>query len=83
MVSSNTTAGYGTAHDTAVPKYSTGIAKVVNSALYRHTLGAAVESRIGRVLLLAFVWAGLAFLTIPLLIIVAVSIDQWIRKVKS
>lgn len=53
MVSSNTTAGYGTAHDTAVPKYSTGIAKVVNSALYRHTLGAAVESRIGRVLLLA------------------------------
>lgn len=53
MVSSNTTAGYGTAHDKAVPKYATGIAKVVNSALYRYTLGAAVESRIGRVLLLA------------------------------
>lgn len=53
MVSSNTTAGYGTVRDAAVPKYSTGIAKVVNSALYRHTLGAAVESPIGRILLLA------------------------------
>lgn len=53
MVSSNTTAGYGTVREETVPKYSTGIAKVVNSALYRHTLGAAVESRIGRILLLA------------------------------
>lgn len=32
--------------------------------------------RIGRFLLLAFVWAGLAFLTIPLLIIVAVSFTE-------
>jgi spermidine/putrescine transport system permease protein len=36
-----------------VPRYSTRIATVINSALYRHTLGAAVESRIGRVILLA------------------------------
>ncbi|MGS1096312.1 ABC transporter permease (plasmid) [Aquamicrobium terrae] len=47
------TAAYGTARDTPMPKYSTGIAKVVNSALYRHTLGAAVETRIGRIVLLA------------------------------
>ncbi|AMS41116.1 ABC transporter permease [Aminobacter aminovorans] len=54
MVSSNTTAGYAAGRgDAPVPKYSTGIAKVVNSALYRHTLGAAVESRIGRIILLA------------------------------
>ena len=53
MVSSNTTAGYGAAPDATVPRYSTGIAKVVNSALYQYTLGAAVESRIGRILLLA------------------------------
>lgn len=53
MVSSNTTAGYGSAQDEAIPKYATGIAKVINSPLYRHTLGAAAESRIGRILLLA------------------------------
>lgn len=34
------------------------------------------SERIGRFLLLVFVWAGLAFLTIPLLIIVAVSFTE-------
>ncbi len=53
MDSSITTAGYGTTRDASVPKYSTGIAKVVNSPLYRHTLGAVVESRVGRLILLA------------------------------
>lgn len=36
-----------------IPRYSTGIAKIVNSGLYRHTLGAAVESSPGRLVLLA------------------------------
>lgn len=53
MVTSNTTAGYGAPRDAAVPRYSTRIAKIVNSSLYRHTLGAAVESRWGRLILLA------------------------------
>lgn len=53
MVTSNTTAGYGAPRDAAVPRYSTRIAKIVNSSLYRHTLGAAVESRWGRLVLLA------------------------------
>jgi spermidine/putrescine transport system permease protein len=53
MVNSNTIAGDAAGRGASIPKYSTGIAKIVNSALYRHTLGVAVESRIGRVILLA------------------------------
>ncbi|EXL01989.1 ABC transporter permease [Aquamicrobium defluvii] len=52
-MSSNTTAAHGAVRPAPPPKYSTGIAKVVNSALYRYTLGAAVETRIGRLVLLA------------------------------
>jgi spermidine/putrescine transport system permease protein len=37
------------------PRYSTRLARIVNSGLYRHTLGAAVETRAGRLLLLAVV----------------------------
>jgi spermidine/putrescine transport system permease protein len=53
MASTNTTAGFPAGGDAPVPRYSTGIAKVVNSAPYRYTLGAVVETRIGRILLLA------------------------------
>ncbi len=53
MVSTDTTAEYGLMREAAVPRYSTRIAKVVNSSLYRYTLGAAVESRWGRLALLA------------------------------
>ena len=53
MVSTDTTAEYGLTREAAVPRYSTRIAKVVNSSLYRYTLGAAVESRWGRLALLA------------------------------
>lgn len=47
------------------PKYATGIARVVNSGLYRHTLGAAVETRAGRLILLAgvpLIWLVMAHL---------------------
>lgn len=53
MVSSNTTADFGSSRDATVPRYSTGIGKIVNSTLYRCTLGAVVETRIGRLILLA------------------------------
>ena len=52
MVSRQTTAGQPIAYAASAPKYSTRIASVVRSPLYQHTLGAAVESRIGRVVLL-------------------------------
>ncbi|WP_275787359.1 ABC transporter permease [Pararhizobium gei] len=53
MADSNRIAGYSAARAAPAPRYSTGMAKIVNSAIYRHTLGAVVETRIGRVILLA------------------------------
>lgn len=40
---------------TDVPRYSTGFSRVVNSRLYQMTLGAAVENRVGRLVLLVAV----------------------------
>jgi spermidine/putrescine transport system permease protein len=53
MVETVTRSETGTADSRAMPRYSTRLAKIVNSRLYRHTLGAAVETRMGRVALLA------------------------------
>lgn len=53
MANINRIAGDAAGRNAPVPKYSTGIARIVNSAIYQHTLGAAVDSRIGRVVLLA------------------------------
>ena len=39
----------------AVPRYSTGYSRIVNSTLYQATLGAAVANRTGRLILLAAV----------------------------
>ena len=53
MVTGNPAAELGSVRSTAVPRYSTGIGKLVRSGLYRSTLGAAVETRLGRLVLLA------------------------------
>lgn len=53
MANINRIAGDAAGRNAPVPKYSTGIARIVNSAIYQHTLGAAVDSHIGRVVLLA------------------------------
>ncbi|MBB6510232.1 spermidine/putrescine transport system permease protein [Rhizobium soli] len=53
MANINRIAGDAAGRNAPVPTYSTGIARIVNSAIYQHTLGAAVDSHIGRVVLLA------------------------------
>lgn len=53
MVTSNSSMELGSTHGLTMPRYSTGLGKVVNSALYRSTLGAVVETRPGRLVLLA------------------------------
>ncbi len=52
MVSSISTAKQA-ADDRSAPRYSGYIGRIVNSGFYSNSLGAAVESRIGRLLLLA------------------------------
>lgn len=53
MANFNTTVSSAIRSEGSVPKYSTTIAKVVNSTLYRYTLGTLAESRYGKPFLLA------------------------------
>lgn len=53
MAIQNTTADLGVSKRDVIPRYSTWVAKIVNSGLYQNTLGAAVQSRYGRLILLA------------------------------
>ncbi|NSY99263.1 ABC transporter permease [Agrobacterium tumefaciens] len=53
MVTLNTTVSSGLEPESADPKYSTMMAKIVNSAPYRYTLGALAESRYGRLAMLS------------------------------
>jgi len=73
MVETATRSDLDTTQDREMPRYSTLIAKMANSFLYRHTLGAAVETRMGRVALLA----GL-----PLIWIVALNLGPIYQMLK-
>jgi len=63
----------GSQSETSPPRYSSRIAAIANSRLYRLTIGAAVETRIGRLILLA---------TIPAVWLLALNVGPIYQMLK-
>ncbi len=72
MVTRNSTVEIGSQNAT-VPRYSTGFSRIVRSRLYGATIGAAVETRVGRLILLV---------AVPMLWIIAMHIGPIYQMAK-